>query len=254
MAGSISLSARAALTSGAGLVTAAVPDRVLETVAAFCPAVMTRPLDCDAAGRLTLAAAEDALSVANKSDAAAVGPGLSRSDLAQSFARRFVREACCPLVIDADALHAVAAEPVVLSGDRPVVVTPHPGEFAGLTGRPAADVQADRIGLAEQFAADHGVVVVLKGAGTVVTDGRRTAVNETGNAGMATAGSGDVLTGITAALLAAGMEAWDAARLATHVHGLAGDAAADAASRTGMTAVDLLAALPSQWSAFEADG
>ena len=248
MAGSIALAARAALASGAGLVTAAVPDRIVETVAGFHPAVMTRPLDCDAAGRLTLAAAEDAVEWADAGDAAVIGPGLSRADLAQSFAREFITRADVPLVIDADALHAVAADAGCLNGQPPRVLTPHPGEFAALSGASIEDVQSDRTAHAQRLAAAHSVVVVLKGAGTVVTDGRRTEVNETGNAGMATAGTGDVLTGMIAALLAAGMAAWDAARLAVHVHGLAGDDAAVRLSQTGMTSLDLLESLPTVWT------
>ena len=251
MAGSIALTARAALHSGAGLVTAAVPDRVLETVAGFCPAVMTTPLACDHAGCLTLTAIEELLDRVSGHDAVAIGPGLSRADQTQSLVRELLPQIESPVVLDADALHAVATDRACLTSDAPRVLTPHPGEFAALTNATVAEVQSDREAAAARLAAETGTVVVLKGSGTVVTDSRRTVVNKTGNAGMATGGAGDVLTGMTAALLAVGMDPFDAARLAVHAHGLAGDAAAERLSRTGMTATDLLDSVPRIWKAFE---
>ena len=247
MAGSVALSAMAALRSGAGLVTAAVPDRILETVAGFDPAVMTRPLPCDAAGRFTLTAVRDALSLFADADAGVVGPGLSRADQALSFAREVVREADCPLVVDADALFAVAADLDACRAGRPRVYTPHPGEMARLCGVSIDEVQANREEIAADLAGRTGAVVVLKGAGTVVTEGGRTAVNTTGNDGLATAGTGDVLAGMIAALLAAGMGAFEAARLAVHVHGAAADRLTRDTSRVGLTSTALVAELPAAW-------
>ncbi len=155
------------------------------------------------------------------------------------------------MVFDADGLNGLSAHPAGLTvpgGCR--VLTPHPGEFDRLCGGPPAEGQS-RADLAVQMAARHGVVVVLKGHHTLVTDGQRTARNQTGNAGMATGGVGDVLTGVITALLCQGLGGWEAARLGVHIHGLAGDIAAQRYSQVAMTALDVVHCLPDAWRQFQ---
>lgn len=244
MAGSIALAGEATLRSGGGLVTLAVPEAVQPTVAGFFPAYMTRGWTMTGASSQSLAAGWRAM--ADTADAVAIGPGLGRAVALQQAVASFVATLAKPLVVDADALFSLrvreSAEPA-----GPRVFTPHVGEFARLTEQDVDAIEADRVGQAERAATKLRGVVVLKGPGTVVTDGRRTAVNETGNSGLATGGTGDVLTGIITALLGQGVDAWDAARLGVHVHGLAGDFAAMSFGPRAMTAPDVLDSLSDAW-------
>lgn len=246
MAGAPALAGMAALKSGAGLVEVLVPEPVAGVAAAFDPCVMTRGLSASAAGTFALAAAGEIAASLDRATAVAVGPGLGRSEDVAGLVARLWREVSLPAVFDADALWSIAGMPVAALGDHagPRVVTPHAGEMLRLAGRdPAGPEAADRgllTRLAREFAARADAVVVLKGAGTLVIGGGREAVTETGNPGMATAGTGDVLTGVVAALLAQGMEPFAAARLAAWVHGVAGDAAAADVGQISLTARDLL--------------
>ncbi len=253
MTGAIVLSGCAALRSGAGLVTLAVPDVCLATVAAAQPCYMTVPLPSDADGRTTLQAAETLTRLASRATAGACGPGWGRSADLTELARTMYTSVSVPMVFDADALNALAEHPrglVAPGGCR--ILTPHPGEFDRLCGgKPAAgEARARR---AVELAARHTIVVVLKGHRTLITDGVRTECNETGNPGMATGGAGDVLTGIITALLCQGLEGWEAARLGVHIHGLAGDHAARRYSQIAMTALDLVHCLGDAWREFQAD-
>ena len=181
-------------------------------------------------------------------DVIAAGPGLGLGPDVTVFVQELVARTQSPLVLDADALNALASDPDRLQnsgeGARPIVITPHPGEFGRLVGLDARAVQAQREGLAVRYAAATGVVLVLKGHGTLVTDGKRLYRNDTGNPGMATAGSGDVRTGLIAALLAQGLEPFAAAQLGVYLHGLAGDLARDELGAPSLIATDLLHALP----------
>ena len=176
----------------------------------------------------------------------AVGPGLGQSPDSRKLIKFLIGETEKPLVIDADGLNALVGQTELLAGlKRPVVLTPHPGEFARLSGLPVATVQAERIVRAAALAAlAEPLVVVLKGSGSVVTDGQRYYVNTTGNPGMATGGSGDVLTGVIAALLAQKLPAFEAAQLGVFIHGVAGDIARDQNGETGLIAGDIVDALP----------
>ncbi len=161
--------------------------------------------------------------------------------------RYLIRETDKPLIIDADGLNVLVGQTDLLSlfGSRPVIITPHPGEFARLAGKDVAEVQADRVQLAAAMAAaSEMLIVVLKGNETVVTDGHRYYLNKTGNPGMATGGTGDVLTGVIAALLAQKLPAFEAAQLGVFIHGLAGDIARDHHGEVGMIAGDIVDALP----------
>ena len=245
MTGAAILCASAALRGGAGLVRVAVPESALAIVAAGNPCYMTVPLPQDNDGRLSADAGPELIEVINQNTVVAVGPGLGRGDGVSAVVRDALEKTTLPLVIDADALNALPPFLDILKRRKgPCVLTPHPGEFARLLGCDVPNVQAHREELAVRFAADHGVVLVLKGRHTLVSDGRRLYVNDTGNPGMATGGTGDVLTGLTAALLGQGLEPFAAAQLAVYLHGSAGDLARDALGETALIAADLLESLP----------
>jgi NAD(P)H-hydrate epimerase len=247
MGGAAALSGGAALRSGAGLVRIATPSEVQPTVASFEPSYMAYPLPCDDNGQISF---DKALPVLEKmiktASVIAVGPGLGQSDDIRRLVKFLITSTTQPLVIDADGLNALVGQTDLLAGlTRPVVVTPHPGEFARLTGATIAEVQSDRIGRATALAAlSESLVVVLKGTGTVVTDGKRYYINTTGNPGMATGGTGDVLTGVIAALLGQKLAPFEAAQLGVFIHGLAGDVARDQNGEIGLIAGDLVDALP----------
>ena len=230
--GAAVLCGRGALRGGAGLVTVACPRDVQDVVAAGDPCYMTFA---------TTGRASDL----PKADVVAVGPGLGLP--AGEFVRDLLAHFAGPVVIDADALAALT--PGSFARSVPAVLTPHPGEFARLVGRPVAGVQADREGSAVAFARAEGVVLLLKGSGTVVTDGVRVYTNTTGNPGMATGGCGDVLTGLIAALLGQGLPPFEAAALGAWAHGRAGDLAAVRVGEVSLTAVDLLDHLPAALTA-----
>jgi len=240
-AGAPCLAARGALLSGAGLVTCGVPHSLLPVVAAKLTACMTHPFREVPGGAFALGALPDIFDFAARCDAVALGPGIGRHRSTEKLVHALVRSLDKPLVLDADGLNALEGRADVLSGARgPRVLTPHPGEMARLTGLSTREIQARRQEIAAEFAARHSIVLVLKGHRTVVADGRETYVNETGNPGMASGGTGDVLTGVVAGLLAQGLEPFPAACLAVHLHGLAGDLACLKVGEQALTAVDLL--------------
>lgn len=243
MSGAVAMAGMAALRGGAGLVRLAVPDVCLDTVAAFEPSYMTVPLPSDSAGRLRAAAVEKIVELAEPATVVACGPGLGRSDRLDELVGRLYQELAKPMVLDADALNALAAQPKILGRPGgPRILTPHPGEFARLIGSKLEGDERDQA--AVELAARCGVVIVLKGHDTLITHGKRRAKNTTGNPGMATGGSGDVLTGLITALACQGLEPFDAARLGCHLHGLAGDYAAAELGQVSMIASDLVKFLP----------
>ncbi|MCI0685296.1 MAG: NAD(P)H-hydrate dehydratase [Gemmataceae bacterium] len=255
MAGAGVLCASAALRAGAGLVKLAVPEELAPRVAVANPCVMTAALPCDEAGRFRADAAAEALHLAQAHDVVAIGPGLGRGPGLAYFVGHLLARYDKPIVLDADGLNNLADDPKALQSHAgPVTITPHPGEFARLLHVDTAAVQANRRELAARFARDHRLVVVLKGLGTVVTDGRRLFCNPTGNPGMATAGSGDVLTGVIAALIGQsvigqsvigqGLAPLAAAQLGAYLHGLAGDCARAAVGEISLIATDLIDYLP----------
>jgi ADP-dependent NAD(P)H-hydrate dehydratase len=245
MAGAAALAGASALRSGAGLVRVATAAEVQPTVACFEPSYMTYPLESGDDGLIRAEPARrDLPKLLEKATVLAMGPGLGQSDEIRALVRWALESVDLPTVLDADGLNALAGQTDLL-GDlrRPVVITPHPGEFARLTGRTVAEIQADRQGHAVALAQADNLVVVLKGARTVVTDGARVYVNSTGNPGMATGGTGDVLTGVIAALIGQKLPPFEAAQLGVYVHGLAGDIARDQNGEVGMIAGDLVEAL-----------
>jgi NAD(P)H-hydrate epimerase len=239
--GAAYLAAMGALRSGAGLVTVATPRNCQAIVASMHPAYMTVGLPDDDAGMVTAAAVDRLLEQAH--DVIACGPGLGRSAQVAEFVRALLDRATCPLVLDADAVTVLADEPGRLTGseERNVIITPHPGEMARLIGSSISDVQNNRLQVAADFATTHRVHVVLKGHRTVIAspDGH-VFINPTGNPGMATGGTGDVLTGMIAAWLAQLLDADAACRLAVFLHGAAGDLAEAREGQAAMTATDLL--------------
>jgi ADP-dependent NAD(P)H-hydrate dehydratase len=250
MSGAISLSGQAALRSGAGLVTLAVPRCVLDVVSSIEPSYMTTAL-VDDDDHIAQAATETLIGLAQNATAVAVGPGLGQRPQLIDVVIDLYCEINKPMVVDADALFALAERKAALANPGgPRILTPHPGEFARLAG--SLPEGAQRITAAAELAGrDAGgkTVVVLKGHNTVVTDGTRYSINRTGNPGMATGGSGDVLTGIITALLCQGLAPFDAARLGVHVHGLAGDLAAEELGQVSMIASDLIHFLPKAFRA-----
>ncbi len=245
MSGAAVLCATAALRGGAGLVRVAVPESILSLVAQANPCYTTAPLPQDERGRLSAAALPDLLELVRGHTVAVVGPGLGQSGELPDALAAVVERTTTPLVLDADALNGLVGRLGALREHRgPIVITPHPGEFARLLGCDIPTVQARRRESATEFARTHGVVVVLKGHGTIVTDGQRVYVNATGNPGMATGGTGDVLGGLIGALLAQGMEPFAAAQLGVYLHGLAGDLARARVGEVSLIATDLLDELP----------
>lgn len=247
MAGAISLSGQAALHSGAGLVTVAVPDCIADVVAHFHPAYMTLPLNCDGKHLDAYAAEQIEANMLGKS-ALGIGPGLGQSEAVRSVVHRIYRECKQPLVLDADGLNAFAGcEELLQSGGKVRVLTPHPGEFARLTRRRISEVQENRESLAREFAQAYRVILLLKGERTVITDGERLLLNPTGCDALATGGSGDVLTGLVVGLLGQQIDAFDATRLAAWLHGLAGEAAAAKYSAEFVSALEILEGLSNAW-------
>ncbi len=259
LTGAVTLAARAATRAGAGYVQCAVPAGLHDVLEVKLTEEMTLPMPQGPDRTLAAAAAEPILERAAQADVLVVGSGLSRDPAAAALARRLVADSPCPLVLDADGLNAfqwrteplnatrAAWSPTAPQGRARVtrVLTPHLGEMSRLTGVPPADLEARRLDACREWAMKWGCVLVLKGAPTVVAgpDGRAS-VNPTGNPGMATAGMGDVLTGIVAALLAQGLAPYDAARAAVFAHGMSADECTRAIGPVGFSAGDVAAALP----------
>jgi NAD(P)H-hydrate epimerase len=242
--GAAHLAAIGALRSGAGLVTIATPRSCLPIVAAMAPEYMTEPLDETASGSVDFSALERVLELS--ADVIAVGPGLGQAPGTAAFVQGLVERAGVPLVLDADALNAFSGDPERLMGRDgvDVIVTPHPGEMARLLNLTTEAVQSDRLTHARAFAAAHRVHVVLKGHRSIVAGPEgRSFVNLTGNPGMATGGSGDLLTGMIAAWFAQLLDAEAACKLAVYLHGSAGDLAEAEEGDAGLVATDIAARL-----------
>jgi NAD(P)H-hydrate epimerase len=246
-AGAAAMAGMSALRVGAGLSTIATPKSVLATVAGFHPEVMTEPLEETDAGTISKQAFKRVDALAKGKTVLAVGPGISRNSETAEFVRAVVKKHAAPMVLDADGLNAFEGHASELRGrSRTLVLTPHPGEMARLTGTTVAAVQRDRINVAREFAGEHRLILVLKGHRTLIAmpDGE-VWVNTTGNPGMATGGTGDILTGMVAGMMAQNPErASEAVLAAVHLHGLAGDVARESMGEHSLVATDLVRALP----------
>lgn len=238
--GAAALAARAAVRGGAGLVFLGVPQAIYAIEAVKLDEPMVFPL-ADREGRLSEAAIPAALSRLASMDVCLVGPGLGQSPGVEALVRAVLEKAGCPVVLDADGINVMAAHMNVIRERRfPTILTPHDGEFRRLGAEPGPD----RVQAAADMARKLGAVVLLKGHRTLVTDGSTVYENPTGNPGMATGGSGDVLAGLLTALLGQGMAPLEAAACAAWVHGAAGDLCAGERGQYGMTPSDLVEALP----------
>lgn len=238
------LCASAAMRSGSGLVTLGIPESLYPVVAkrVFLE-VMALPLPETREKTLNLSSYQKIFDFCQKANVLAIGPGLSRNPSTQRLIRKIISHINKPLVIDADGLNALVRHLDILP--RAAILTPHPGEFSRLIGKPIEYIQKNREKLAKSFASYYNIVLVLKGHRTIVAArGKKIYVNSTGNPGMATAGSGDVLTGIIAALLGQGLSAFEAAKTGVYLHGLAGDLAAKEKTQAGMIASDIIDKIP----------
>src|SRR5262249_31796278 len=237
--GAAHLAAVGALRSGAGLVTIATPASCQVVIAAMAAEYMTEALaERDEGGD----AVEAGRGIDMARDVMAIGPGLGQARSTREFIRQVVDRATMPLVVDADGLNAFAGAPDGLSGreGRDIIITPHPGEMARLVGMSTEEVQANRLDIARNFASAHHIFVVLKGHRTLIaTPDGKVFINPTGNPGMATGGTGDVLTGMIAAWLAQLLDAEAACKLAVYLHGLAGDLAEADEGEVAMTSADV---------------
>lgn len=241
-AGAPAMASLAALMSGAGLVTALVPEALADAVVCVAPEVMVKPGRMTDTGSLAVEALDVFREGLKDFDAVLVGPGMTTHDQTLQIVGRILDKCNGPVVLDADALNVCSGDTGILKTTGcGLVLTPHPGEMARLAGCSTAEIQAQRVGEAVSLADSTGAVVVLKGAGTVVAaKGHVPAVNRTGNPGMASGGMGDVLGGLLAGLAAQGLGAYDAARAAVYIHGRAGDIAAMAGSQATLTVGDVL--------------
>ncbi len=246
MTGAAALAGRSALRAGAGLVRVAAAKSALPIIAAIEPCFTTIALPEDSAGKISASALGAILRAAEENDIVAFGPGIGVSSDLKLILQNLIELKNLRLLADADGLNNLAAVknwPDTLNAN--LTITPHPGEMKRLWKALFREpLPADRVKQAESLAQRTNALVVLKGAGTIVTDGKKFFVNKTGNPGMATAGSGDCLTGIIAALAGQGLTDFDAAVLGVYIHGLAGDIAAEKKGQISLIATDLIEALP----------
>lgn len=239
--GAAALAARAALRTGSGLIYLGVPDTVYPILAGKLDEPMVFPLPSDGCGRLSALAVPEIRWRLKSCDACLIGPGLGRADDIREIVEAVLSSFTGPVVLDADGLNAVDGHIDVLRGAGcPLVLTPHEGEFARLGG----DLSLGREAAAAKMALETGAVVLLKGHRTLITDGKRMYRNTTGNPGMATGGSGDVLSGILTSLLGQGIAPLEAAAAAAWIHGAAGDWCAEATGEYGLTPGDMIEAIP----------
>ncbi|MDO5690217.1 MAG: NAD(P)H-hydrate dehydratase [Tissierellia bacterium] len=245
MTGSVLLASRAALRCGSGLVYTLVPRSLAGVVEARSTENIVVPIDDGGSGHFTMESLPNILEFLAGCDAACFGPGVGRFLEIQSLLKGLLEKCPIPMVLDADGLYALAQDPQILScGSGQLVLTPHPMEMARLIGESVAQVQGNRELVAKSFSTLYNVTVVLKGSGTIVSHQQRQYINPNGNTGMATAGSGDVLTGMITSLLGQQIHPYEAAVLGVFLHGSAGDLAADDLGEDGMIAGDIIEAIP----------
>ena len=247
MTGAAALASLAALRAGAGLVTLGIPKSLNPILEEKCTEVMTLPLPETSEGTLSPGALPLILEFCRKVDAVALGPGLSRNPETGELVKQLVKSCPVPLIIDADGLNLIAGDLSVLKGSKSaLILTPHPGEICRLTGLTKEELFKDRAGTAGLFARDNNLILVLKGAGTLIASPEGPLrINLNGNPGMATGGTGDILTGLIAGFMVQGLKGREAACLGVYVHGAAGDRAAEKVGQISLIASDLLEEIPS---------
>ncbi len=246
MTGAVSLAAKAALKTGAGIVIAAVPESLSATIKAGSDEVITAGLKENKEGFISEGAFSQIMEIAERAKVVAIGPGIGRNKDTQALIRKLIKEIKKPLVIDADAINALSDDKTCLKNmDKDVILTPHIGEMSRLTGIKIEDIIKDKIGVLKGFAGEYKVNVLLKDGRSVLMDtDRNIYVNTTGNNGMATPGTGDVLTGMTAAIIAHSVPSAQAGIISAYIHGLAGDMLLDEMSEEGITAGDVVLNVP----------
>lgn len=243
------LCSAAAMRTGAGLVSLGVPYGLVNAIIKVkSPEVILQPLAQTRSLTVSLKAYPRIKSILKKTDILIVGPGLSLNKSTQELIRRLIKMVYKPTLIDADGVNALCGNlDLLLKSKKPreIILTPHPGEMARVLGKNIKEIQSKRKGIAYKFAKHYKITVVLKGYHTIVTDYRRNLyINKTGNPGMATAGSGDVLSGMIAALLAQGLTGFQAAKYAVYLHGLAADLAVKDKTQVGLIASDIIDRIP----------
>jgi NAD(P)H-hydrate epimerase len=245
--GAALLCAESTLRAGAGLVTVGIPASINPAIIKNkIKEVMTLPLPLTRAGTLSLTAFSKIKLFLKNTDVLIIGPGLGNNKSTYALVRRIVEKSSLPMVIDADALNALNHHLGILKQHQgKLILTPHPKEMAGLFGIDIDFINKNRKLVAKKYAKHYNIIIILKGHKSIVTDGKKKfCINKTGNPGMATAGSGDVLSGIVGAFLGQGLDAFSAAKYATHIHGLAGDIAAFDKTQMGLIASDIISRIP----------
>jgi NAD(P)H-hydrate epimerase len=244
------LCAESALRSGAGLVTLAVPEKIINAIIKIKPKeIMLLPLNQTEEGFFSFKSYKKIKDFLKKIDILVIGPGLGQHNSTQKLIRKIIMGIDKPLVLDADGINALVGHLKILSAIRYTlsarILTPHPGEMARLLGKSVEEIQRNRKNIAKSFSKSYNCILVLKGYKTVVAEpAGKIYINNTGNPGMATAGSGDVLTGIIASFLGQGLDAFSAVKYAVYLHGLAGDLAAKEKTQLGMIASDIIEKIP----------
>lgn len=238
MSGAVILGAKAAMRSGCGLVTCVIPKSIIDRVGSC--AIESTYIPVEEIDGCINPSRDEIDKIMDKADAIAIGPGMGRANHLKNIIKYLLENYNKYMVIDADGINMIRDEKQSLIKARAeIVLTPHAGEMAGLTGLDVSYINQNRVAAAKKFALEYNCTFILKGSGTVVTDGKRTYINTTGNPGMAAGGSGDVLTGITASFLAQGYEPYKAAAISSYLHGLAGDRAYESYG-FGLTAGDII--------------
>ncbi len=245
LTGAVCLTSIAALRTGCGMVTAGVPESLNDIFEIKLTEVMTKPLSQTGRRTIGALAVEQCFEFIEKIDGLVVGPGISTDAGTEMFFAGLMPEILKPAVLDADGLKLLAGNLKILENpDKKFILTPHPGEMSYLTGLSIPEIQKNREKIASEFAKKYKVVLVLKGYRTIVSDGNNIYINRTGNPGMATAGSGDVLAGIIGSLVVQGFSLWESATMGVYLHGLAGDLAAKKVGEYSLIAGDIVEFLP----------
>ncbi len=252
MPGAAVIAASAAIKTGVGLLKCAFPKSIYNVITSHLFQPVLKPLCENESKTLSIGAMNDVFEELNWADSVVIGCGLGNNDDTQVITGQVIKTSEVPVVLDADGINAVAPFIDILKEKKaPLVITPHPAEMARLVNSTVADIQQNRIACAKSFAQENDCVVLLKGANTVVTDGKQVFVNTTGNPGMAMGGSGDMLSGMIGSFIAQGMTPFNAAKSAAYIHGLCGDICAGELSQRGMTVEDMLSLLGALMSEFE---
>lgn len=253
MTGAGAMASISSLRAGAGVVLWAIPRSLNSVAEAISLEVMSLPIPDTPAGAPSMEAREILVEAARETDCVVIGPGLPVAGDTGELMRLLIPEIYPPLIIDGGAFAAIATDFMIIrKRQSPTIITPHPGEMSRITGKTIPEVQEKRADFASKYAKVSGAIVALKGHNTVVANGTEVYVNETGNPGMSTAGSGDVLSGVIAGLVAQGMAPFDAAKLGVFLHGLAGDIAMQDIGMHGVIASDIMERIPSAYKSYSA--